>query len=149
MAWNDVLSTIKERVHRTLRRTGRGETASAPDRVHLEHLEERPRATPAADLYENDKEMLLLIDVPGGDRGSTAVLWEEPNQLTVVVRASQPLVKGAVLSAEYETADWYRTFALPVYVDGANATSSIKHGVLTVRLPKRGSLARLVPLRNG
>jgi HSP20 family molecular chaperone IbpA len=127
VSWNDMLANIKQRVRRTIG----GDRAEAAELIpaspRLEQIGSRPLITSPADVYENEREMLFLFDVPGGSKES--------------------LPRGQLWAAEYEPADWYRAFALPEYADGSRATSTITNGVLAVRVPKRGTAARLVPIR--
>ena len=113
MTWNDMLDNLKQRVRRSIGDDRGGALEPARPSPRLEQFGDRPLATPAADVYENDRELLFLFDVPGGS---------------------------------YEPADWYRAFTLPDHADGSKATSTITNGVLTVRVPKRGTAARLVPI---
>lgn len=73
----------------------------------LEQLGNRQLTTPPADVYENEREMLFLFDVPGGSKEAATVVWNERDGLTVLVRG-QGLPRGQLWAAEYEPADWYR-----------------------------------------
>jgi HSP20 family molecular chaperone IbpA len=146
VAWNEMLTNIKQRVRRTIGLEEGDAAGTTPAAPRLEQMGSRPLSTPPADVYENDREMLFLFDVPGGARDGATVVWNERDGLTVLVRA-QGRPQGQVWAVEYEPADWYRAFALPEYADGSKATSSISNGVLTVRVPKRSTAARLVPIR--
>lgn len=100
-----------------------------------EDLGSLPTAAPPVDIYENDTEILIVADVPGGSRGNVAVHVDEKEGLVLRVPAAAMPV-GEAWSRESAGADWYRAFRLPQNVDGSKAHSSIHNGVLTVRLPK-------------
>jgi HSP20 family molecular chaperone IbpA len=146
VTWNDMLDNLRQRLRRTIGRDRGGALEPARSSPRLEQLGDRPLATPAADVYENDRELLFLFDVPGGSRDGATVVWTEREGLKVLVR-SQGLPQGQRWASEYEPADWYRAFALPDQADGSKAVSAIVDGVLTVRVPKRGNAAKLVPIR--
>lgn len=91
---------------------------------------------PDCNVYEDDSMFCVQIAIPG----------MEPKDIDVQVKDNQLLVKG---ERKYEAPDdaiWYVhefrkgpfscSFALPTYVDRDKATSSLKHGVLTITFPK-------------
>jgi HSP20 family protein len=142
---NEMFDKLRQRLRQTVDR-GAGEALERANPPRLEQLGSRPLATPAADVYENDRELLFVFDVPGGSRDGATVVWNERDGLKVLVR-SQGLPQGQRWASEYEPADWYRAFTLPDYAEGSKATSTITNGVLSVRVPKRGTAAKLVPIR--
>jgi HSP20 family molecular chaperone IbpA len=86
--------------------------------------------------------------VPGGTRDSTTVAWDEARGLSVLVKG-QELPSGSLWASEYQPRDWYRALELPDYVEGSRATSTIKDGVLTIRIPKRAAASTHIPIRSG
>ena len=91
---------------------------------------------PAADLFENQSELQLVVDVPGATPRNTHVTWNEVDTLAVHVQRAGA-APGTPWLSEYEESDWYREIILSPDVDGAKATSTVRDGVVTVRLPKR------------
>jgi HSP20 family molecular chaperone IbpA len=148
MTWNDVVSNVKEKIRRGLGRGGDQEIQVAPQGTRLEPLGGVPLRTPPVDVYENDKELLIHADVPGGTREGATVAWDEARGLTFVVR-SQALPSGTLWASEYAPCEWYRSLALPDYVDGSRATCTLKDGVLTIRVPKRAAATKLIPVKAG
>jgi HSP20 family protein len=141
MALPEIVQTWKERLERRL---GRRERVSAEAR--LEQLGDAPRAVPIMDVFENDVELLVRADVPGGNRDDAVVSWDESRRLTFLVRnRSRPA--GRPWASEYVPHDWYGELQLPNYADGARATSTMKDGVLTIRVPKRTSERKRIPVR--
>jgi HSP20 family molecular chaperone IbpA len=103
-------------------------------------------AAPSLDLFENQSEFRLVVDVPGATPSNTHVAWDDFDTLSVRVQrvASAP---GAPSLSEYEESDWYREIVLSPEVDGAKAHSTVRHGVLTVCVPKRRTLgSKLIPV---
>lgn len=149
MAWNDIVSNAREKLRRAwVRKDGEEEVQVAAQAPRLEQLGQAALATPAVDIYENDKELLIHADVPGGSRDGAVVAWEERRGLTLSVK-SRALPAGTPRVSEYQARDWYRVFELPDNLDGSKATSSIKDGVLTIRIPKRAAASKLIPVKTG
>jgi len=148
MTWNEVVANVREKLRRTLGRSDEQDIQVATPTPRLEQLGNVPLARPPLDVYENDKEILIQADVPGGTRDGATVGWDESRGLTLLVKG-EALPAGSLWASEYQPCDWYRAIGLPDYVDGARATSTIKDGVLTVRVPKRVASTRLIPVKAG
>lgn len=148
MRWNDIVSSVREKIRRNRNRADGQELQLATQAPKLEQLGSVPLATPAVDVYENDKEILIRADVPGGNRDGATVAWDESRGLSLLVKGHD-LPDGAPWVSEHKRCDWYRALALPDYVDGTKATSAIKDGVLAIRVPKRAAAAKLIPVRAG
>ena len=103
-------------------------------------------ALPALDLFENEREVRLVLDVPGATPSRTHVSWNELDTLAVFVqRRAAPL--GSLCLSELDERDGYREIALPPDADGARARAHVRDGVLTVRVPKRRTASGdLLPL---
>jgi HSP20 family molecular chaperone IbpA len=148
MTLNDVVSNVRETIRRGLGRTGAEEIQLAAPETRLEQLGDAQVATPAVDVYENDKELLLHADVPGGTREGATVAWDAARGLTFLVKG-QRLPSGSLWGSEYKPRDWYRALTLPDYADGSTASSTIKDGVLTIRIPKRAAASKFIPVKAG
>jgi HSP20 family protein len=111
-----------------------------PDSPAKERNESRPEATrgvqfmPRVDIYETDKELTLLADVPGV-RPEDVDLHYEKGELTLQGTV-RPRHGGRFLAQEYETGDFYRTFTIHESIDASRIEAECKNGVLTVHLPK-------------
>ncbi|MCS6912451.1 MAG: Hsp20/alpha crystallin family protein [Myxococcales bacterium] len=146
MKWNEVVSTLRQGIRRRL---GRGEGAVVPvSQAVPERLGGAPVAVPAVDVYENESELVVVADVPGGSREGAVVSWEQGRGLTLLVQGPEP-PGGTVWTAEYGPHDWYRALDLPEYADAARATSTIKDGVLTIRIPKRAAATKRIRVQAG
>jgi HSP20 family molecular chaperone IbpA len=97
-------------------------------------------------MYENDRELVIYADVPGASREGTRVAWDGSGCLTFAVKR-QELPSGTVWAAEYEPSECYRSLVLPDYADGSRAMPTVKDGVLTIRVPKRATTSKLIPVR--
>lgn len=109
-------------------------------------LQERPTLTPNVDIYENDKEFLILADLPGVAQPALAVRLEQ-QELTIEARFSPPWDEQS-LALEFKPLDFKRTFTVPRNINADGVHAELKHGVLAVHLPKLSALKpREVPIR--
>jgi HSP20 family protein len=89
---------------------------------------------PAADVYENDGEYTVAVDLPGADR-STLDISIDDNRLTIRgKRAEQGTTQHR---GECPRGKFLRTFSVPASVDEKYIKADYKDGVLQVHLPKR------------
>lgn len=92
--------------------------------------------TPAVDIFETDKEITLLADLPGVKAGALNIDLRE-NVLTLNGDVEAP--EGADetdVFREYRTGKYYRQFTLSEMIDQAKIDAELKEGVLRLRLPK-------------
>jgi HSP20 family protein len=92
--------------------------------------------TPEVDIFETDKAITLLADIPG----------VKPDKLSIDLRDNILTVTGDVdraeaadeelLVTEYETGRYYRQFTLSEMIDQAKIDAKLNLGVLRLRLPK-------------
>jgi HSP20 family protein len=148
MTWNEVVSNVREKLRRGLGLASGQESQMATQDLRLEQLGDAPLAAPVVDVYENSDELLIQADVPGGTREGATVAWDEARGLTLLVKG-QGLPSGSIWASEYQPRDWYRALTLPDYVDGSKAASTIRDGVLTIRIPKRAAVSKLIPVKAG
>lgn len=92
--------------------------------------------TPAVDIFEMDKEITLLADMPGVKAGELNIDLRE-NVLTLDGDVKAPEGVGEVdVIREYRTGKYYRQFTLSQVIDQAKINAELKDGVLRLRLPK-------------
>lgn len=90
--------------------------------------------TPAVDIYETLDGLVVKADLPGVTKDGLD-LRVENNLLTIRGRASH-CAPGEMLYREYQLANFFRQFELSDRVDQQNISAELKHGVLTLNLPK-------------
>ena len=96
---------------------------------------ERADWIPSADIYEDEREYTLALDLPGIKRDSLDVSLDD-GRLTV--RGERGPAEGVgVRRAERPQGRFVRTFSLPDAVDRAGIAADYKDGVLLLHLPKR------------
>ena len=115
---------------------GRGrEIAPAPEGA--ERMAARALFAPAVDIYENEKAITLLADLPGVERKDVDITLEK-RTLTIKARCEAKPPEGhSLLHMEYESGDFERSFAVSDEIDGGAIGATVRDGVLTLTLPKR------------
>lgn len=107
------------------------ETSSAPAREATRTGERY--VSPAVDIYETEEGLTLVADVPGLSEKSLNISIDQ-GILTIEGDAAAGM--GAFLGREFAMAGYWRQFQLPETIDAEKARAEVKHGVLTLQLPK-------------
>jgi HSP20 family protein len=97
-----------------------------------------PYFTPRVDIYETDKELTLLADIPGV-RPEDVDLRYERGELLLHARVRPQPRPGHVVLEEYDEGDFYRVFQIHESIDSTRLEAECKNGVLAVHLPKAES----------
>jgi HSP20 family molecular chaperone IbpA len=148
MKLNEVATRLRDTIrHHLGQGTDRAIRVAEQD-TPLERLSDAPVVTPPIDVYENHRELVIYADVPGASREGTRVAWDGNRGLTFAVKR-EALPASTPWTSEYEPGEWYRSLQLPEYTDGSRAMPSIKDGVLTIRIPKRATASKRIPVRTG
>lgn len=92
---------------------------------------------PAVDIYETEKEIVLLADLPGADEQNIDITLEK-NVLSIKGSVEAAAPQNYTLSySEYEVGDFERSFTIDNEgVDRNNIKAQFKNGVLALHLPK-------------
>ena len=110
-------------------------TATAPA------AEDLPTATPAVDLLDNGREVLLYADLPGVDASGLEVMIEG-DRLTLRGTPTWRNPQGlSPAYQEYGPRVFERTFALSDTIDRERIAVRLNAGVATVTLPRRDAVA--------
>ena len=89
---------------------------------------------PAVDIYETEEGLTLLADMPGVDKDGVDIRVED-GLLTISGRCSHEETSHFDYK-EYDLLNYWRQFSLSEDVDVEKITANLKHGVLTLGLPK-------------
>jgi len=109
--------------------------AAEQDASEKENTRSQERyVTPAVDIYETVDGLVVKADLPGVAKDGLD-LRVENNLLTIRGRAVH-CAQGEMLYGEYQLADFFRQFELSDKVDQQKISAELKHGVLTLNLPK-------------
>lgn len=90
--------------------------------------------TPPVDIYETRDGLVVLADLPGVSKEALDVRVDN-NVLTIRGRADHTHPTDETYR-EYELVNFFRQFELSDKVDQQRITADLKHGVLTLTLPK-------------
>ncbi|MEJ2154018.1 MAG: Hsp20/alpha crystallin family protein [Desulfobacteraceae bacterium] len=92
--------------------------------------------TPSVDIFENDKQIVVLADMPGVQAKSLNIdLRDNTLTLNGDVEPFEAADEEDVL-IEYEVGKYYRQFSLSEVVDQDKIDAQLKNGVLRLTLPK-------------
>jgi HSP20 family protein len=104
--------------------------APAEPEVTREGVYFRPRV----DIYETEKELTLVADLPGVKADDLDIDLRE-DTLTILGKVEHEEV-GRYLIKEYNVGSFYRQFAMSEVIDQEKIAANMKDGVLTLKLPK-------------
>ncbi len=133
--WNMMrdLETLQERMNSLFEDAAQEERRPRPgDEAEIE----RADWYPAADVYENDKEYLIALDLPGIERSALDFSFDE-NKLTIRGERSPAVEDVNPRRSERTFGRFVRSFGLPTNVHREGIAAVYKDGVLRLRLPKR------------
>lgn len=92
--------------------------------------------TPAVDIFETEKEITLLADMPGVTAKDLNIDLHD-NVLTLDGEVKSPEgAEEADVIREYHTGKYYRQFTLSQVIDQTKINAELKDGVLRLGLPK-------------
>lgn len=92
--------------------------------------------TPAVDIFETEKAITLLADMPGVTTDKLNIDLRE-NTLTLEGDVESPEESEEdVLIREYPVGKYFRQFTLSEVIDQGKIEASLKEGVLHLNLPK-------------
>jgi HSP20 family protein len=103
---------------------------------------------PKADIYETDKEIIVLADIPGANEKTIDITLEK-SVLTINAFIEPVRTNGFDLAyAEYDEGDYQRSFRLSDEIDQDKIEAAVNGGVLRLRLPKSlGSATKKIAIK--
>jgi HSP20 family protein len=105
----------------------------------MERTRSRRTFIPKADIYETDKEIIILADIPGANEKTVDITLEK-NILSITAYIEPLRTNGYEIAyAEYEEGDYQRSFRLSDEIDRDGIEATVSEGVLRLRLPKAES----------
>lgn len=91
--------------------------------------------TPAVDICETEKQIMILADMPGVKLDGVDVELKE-GVLTIDGKVSTEATAGEHLLTEYRRGNYFRSFRVSDSIDAEKITATMSNGVLNVTLPK-------------
>ena len=120
--------------------TAQSKELQAKEKQELTHPAEQTKPgrlfTPDVDIFETDRALTLLADMPGV---TTENLTLDLRDDTLTITGEATPVKRAdekVLLFEYDIGTYYRQFSLSKIIDKNKIDAQLKDGVLRLTLPK-------------
>lgn len=107
---------------------------AAPGRREDTRAHER-YITPPVDIFETKDGLTVVADLPGVEQKALDIRVAD-GILTLQGRTTH-VAPGTPVEREYELLNFYRQFELPEEVDSEKIAAELKHGVLTLHLPKK------------
>ena len=141
--WNPLhdLMSLQDRMNRLFEDASQRRTGGAEVQDELQKADWYP----AADVYENETEFTVAVDVPGIDRATLDISVDD-NRLTI--KGTRPGTTRTQHRGECPMGNFLRSFSVPASVDDKEIRADYKDGVLQVHLPKRpGRDARRVEIK--
>lgn len=110
--------------------------ATEVDARKTENTRDLPASAPATDIYETEREIVVVVDMPGVGEQQVEVTLEN-QELTLSGRSAPAEAEvGETLYREFGAAEFRRSFTLSDEIDREKITARVKNGVLRVVLPK-------------
>ena len=95
-----------------------------------------PVFSPDVDIFENEKEIVLLADMPGVKADDLTIDLRD-NTLSLVGEVSNDVGEGEEgIVVEYQTGRYVRQFTLSEVINQENIDAKLDAGVLRLTLPK-------------
>lgn len=102
----------------------------------MERTRSRRSFVPRADIYETEKDIIVLADVPSANEKTVDITLEK-NVLSITAYVEPAIPSGFDIAyAEYEEGDYQRSFRLSDEIDRDKIEAVVSDGVLRLRLPK-------------
>jgi HSP20 family protein len=89
---------------------------------------------PTVDIYEAHAGLVVLADLPGVAKDGLDVRVD--NNILTIRGMVQHMTTGDAMYREYELVNFFRQFELGEKIDQGKISAELKHGVLTLSLPK-------------
>jgi HSP20 family molecular chaperone IbpA len=114
----------------------------------MERTRSRRSFVPRADIYETEKEIIVLADIPGANEKTVDITLEK-NVLSITAYIEPAIPSGFDIAyAEYEEGDYQRSFRLSDEIDRDKIEAAVSDGVLRLCLPKsQGATAKKIAVK--
>ena len=101
-----------------------------------EQIKPGPVFTPNVDIFETDKEIIMLADIPGVKAPDLTIdLRDDTLTLTGEVKPLNHPEEEDIL-IEYQVGSYYRQFTLAEVIDQSKIDAELNNGILRRTLPK-------------
>lgn len=96
-----------------------------------------PVFTPNVDIFETEKEIIMLADIPGVKAEDLVIdLRDDTLTFTGEVKPTTGRPDAEDILVEYQVGSYYRQFTLAEMIDQNKIDAALNNGVLRLTLPK-------------
>ena len=100
------------------------------------------------DIYENEDEILLHVDMPGVEKDNIKVNIDNGTLALSAVRQFE--TRGVATWEEFGDVEYKRSFSVPQTIDVSKVDAELKDGVLRLHLPKsEAAKPRQIEIKTG
>jgi HSP20 family protein len=93
---------------------------------------------PPLDLWEDDEKLYVETELPGFELAELEITVTGDSQLSIKGERKPPEVEGGTWHRqERGYGSFSRMIELPEFVDSTTVSAQLKHGVLTIMMPKK------------
>jgi HSP20 family protein len=124
------LMGLQDRMNRLFEEATERRSRAGEDEQEIE----RADWYPAADVYENEREFVIALDLPGIERSALEIDLDDDR---LSIRGVRLIEEENQHRAECPRGRFLRRFGVPSTVDQKGIAAEYKGGVLRLRLPKR------------
>lgn len=100
---------------------------------------------PAVDITEGAAGYTIFADVPGANKDSVSVTFED-GVVTLSAQSAAEAVSSDLIRREFRFANYERAFRVSDDVDAEKISAEIANGVLQVILPRKASATKTIPV---
>jgi HSP20 family molecular chaperone IbpA len=106
--------------------------------------------TPNVDIFETDREIIMLADIPGVKAADLTIdLRDDTLTLTGEVKLLNGPEEEDIL-VEYQVGSYYRQFTLAEVIDQSKIDAALNNGVLRLTMPKlEKAMPRQITIKAG
>lgn len=101
---------------------------------NIEKTREMNEVRPAVDIYENDDEILLHVDMPGVVKDDIKVDIDNGTLSISGIRKLE--AEGVATYEEFTDVEYVRSFSVPQTIEINKVEAELKNGILKLHLPK-------------
>jgi len=107
-----------------------------------------PTVGSLVDIYENEDEILLHVDMPGVEKDNIKVNIDNGTLSLSAVRQLE--TRGVSTWEEFGDVEYKRSFSVPQTIDVSKVDAELKDGVLRLHLPKsEAAKPRQIEIKTG
>ncbi|WP_059171707.1 Hsp20/alpha crystallin family protein [Bacillus sp. FJAT-27445] len=119
-----------------------------PEEAPVRHrnAKEKQGVYPVTDIYLTDRDVILLLEVPGVMREDIA-LSVSGSRLTIKGVLQAPIINGATVHTERKYGEFQRNLDLPEPAESKDILARFENGLLIITYPRRYTREETIMIR--